>query len=92
MNVVQKIAMMYIVTQLLPKKERNGDIFLYLDKDGDGRLSKNDLLEEYKNIFPVKKTQEIVDKILEIYDIDHSGYINFSGNVIYSNRVFNRNN
>ena len=44
--------MMYIVTQLLDKKERDRlhQIFISLDTNADGKLSREELIEGYKTL------------------------------------------
>ena len=79
---MQKVGLLYIVTQLACKKVKKdlSQAFIYLDKDSDGKLSKNDLLEEYNKI--IEKKDEAIKTVTEIMDnadFDRSGYLEFSG-------------
>ena len=52
--------------------------FKALDKNSDGTLSREELIEGYRNIYGEMADQE-VDKILERVDADGSGEIDYSG-------------
>ena len=76
--------LMHIVTQLLPKKlkKHSKEVFTYLDKNGDGMISRKELLEAYAESFNKKDiTESVVDNIIDALDLDYSGFINFSGNL-----------
>ncbi len=73
---------MYIVTQLLSKKEKDElqQTFAALDKNADGKLSREELIEGYTTIYGNKEQAEKeVQAIMEKADVDHSGYIDYSG-------------
>ena len=73
---------MYIVTQLLSKKEKDElqQTFAALDKNADGKLSRDELIEGYTTIYGDKEqaTRE-VEAIMEKADVDHNGYIEYTG-------------
>ena len=73
---------MYIVTQLLSKKERDElqQTFMALDKNADGKLSREELVEGYTTIYgDVERASKEVDTIMDKVDVDHNGYIDYSG-------------
>ena len=79
--------MSYIVEQIANKEDKNElyNWFVSLDKDGNGILTRDELIEGYSQIFPKareKKVQEEVDKIFDVADRNKSGAINFSDFVI----------
>jgi len=84
---------MYIVTQLMNKKEKDElqQTFMALDKNADGKLSREELVEGYTTIYG-SKDQAIkeVDALMNKVDVDHNGYIDYSGKSLspYSYRVF----
>ena len=50
---LQRAAMMFIVTQLMTKQERDKlqNIFMALDKDGDGKLTHDEMADGYTSFF-----------------------------------------
>lgn len=78
---LQQAALTYIVSQLVSNKEKEElqNIFMKLDKDGNGRLSEEELIEGYKEIFGENyPAEEEVKRILAKIDIDNNGYIELS--------------
>ena len=74
--------MVFISTQLQNKSEeaRLRKIFEKLDLNGDGQLSKEELLHGFKEIFPNdKQAEKEVDRILSEVDMNHNGFIDYSG-------------
>ena len=72
---------MYIGSQLATnqEKEKLRDAYLLIDKDGDGKLSSEDLVEAYRKYFGTDF--EAVSEVVEIMgrlDMDRSGYIDYS--------------
>jgi calcium-dependent protein kinase len=74
------------------EKEELQETFTALDKNADGKLSREELIEGYKKIHGSEgKAKEEVDIIMNNVDADHNGYIDYSGKLRYlTNRVFNR--
>ncbi len=73
---------MYIVTQLLTKKERDElqQTFMALDKNADGKLSRDELIEGYATLYGDReRAMKEVDAIMRKVDVDHNGYIDYSG-------------
>ena len=49
-----------------------------MDEDGDGRLSKEEIMEGYEKFFGKTLNKEDVDKIFELVDLNQNKYIDFS--------------
>ncbi len=72
---------MYIVTQLVGQKEKKEleQTFVALDKNGDGKLSKQELIDGYAVMYgSTKLAAKEVDQIMDNVDVDHNGYIDYS--------------
>jgi len=73
----------FIVTNIA-HKDANDDalkLFKELDSDGDGRLTRNELIDGYRKVYPLRLSKEIedeVDLILAQLDTNNSGSIDFS--------------
>ena len=75
--------MMYIVTQLLDKKERDRlhQILISLDTNADGKLSREGLIEGYKTLHGnEEQARKEVELVMAKIDTDHNGFIDYSGN------------
>lgn len=72
---------MYIVNSLTTKEERNELLksFQQLDSNGDGVLSREELLIGYKKIMGATEAEEEVNKIMAQVDKNNSGSIDYSG-------------
>ena len=53
------------------------EVFKELDKDGDGILTREDIIRGYKTIFKVEDPSDIVEKIMNRVDSDVSGTIDY---------------
>ena len=53
------------------------DVFNALDANGDGKLSREELLEGFAKIYG-KDCEEYVDRIMELADVDCSGFIDYT--------------
>ena len=78
---LQKAAMMFIATQLMSKQERDQlrGVFVALDKNGDGKLTRSELVSGYSRIFRSDSlaTRE-VDEMLKVVDMNDNGEIDYS--------------
>jgi Ca2+-binding EF-hand superfamily protein len=75
--------MMFIVTQLMTNKEKESmrSIFTSLDKNGDGCLTKEELMEGYIQFYGNKeKARAEVESLMANADADNNGKIDYSGN------------
>ena len=70
----------YIGSQLISKseKEKLGKIFKSLDTNGDGKLSKDEIMNGYEEHFGKLLNEDEVDKLFDDVDTDQSGFIDYS--------------
>ncbi len=68
----------YLVHNFIPKEEENKlkNVFLSIDSDFDGKISRNDLRRMLKK-FEINISNEEFQKIIERVDFDNDGYIGF---------------
>jgi calcium-dependent protein kinase len=52
--------------------------FINLDKNGDGKISKSELIEQYRKTMDKDEANEIVTKIMKEVDSNHSGDIDYT--------------
>ena len=72
---------MFIVSQLMTNKEKNNlkDIFTALDKNGDGMLTQEELLEGYKKFYKSEERAKAeVKYLMENADSDNNGTIDYT--------------
>lgn len=76
----------FIASQLLTKNEKENlaKIFKAIDKNGDGKLSKEEILDGYDKFFGKTMDKEDVLKMFDAVDIDKSGFIDYSEFVVAS--------
>ena len=60
------------------EKENLAKIFKEIYKNGDGKLSKEEILDEYDKFYGKTINKEDVLKIFDSVDIDKSGFIEYS--------------
>lgn len=84
---LQEATIAFIVDQLISKEEVNElkKVFIELDKDNDGKLSFQEIVNGYKTIFgsanPEKETREIFDNV----DSDNNGFLSYDGKILNVN-------
>jgi len=84
-NKLKQAILTFIVTQMTSQSEKDElqRTFQSLDKDGNGVLTKEELIDGYKKVFADKNDAELeVRRIIEEVDINHSGYIDFTEFVV----------
>lgn len=52
--------------------------FINIDKNGDGKISKSELIEQYRKTMDKDEANETVEKILKEVDTNHSGDIDYT--------------
>jgi calcium-dependent protein kinase len=77
---LQKAIMTFIASQFLTKEETStlAVTFRKLDKNNDGKLSKEELLEAFIVIHGAESAEEEVLKVFEEADVNQSGFIDYS--------------
>lgn len=77
---LQQATITYLVSQLAQKEDlaELQKAFKALDKNSDGKLSREELIDGYRTIFG-DLAEEEVDKILARVDANGSGEIDYSG-------------
>lgn len=78
-NKIQEAVHTYIASQCLTIEETRElkQLFLRIDLNGDGKLSKEELAEYYFKVMGDQDTAEI-DKIMNDIDTDKSGFVDYS--------------
>ncbi|OMJ82456.1 hypothetical protein SteCoe_16865 [Stentor coeruleus] len=79
-NKLQEAAKLFIITQLMSTKEikEARDIFKELDENGDGKLSRQELIKGYRKFASQKDAEDMVDRIMAAVDTDHNGFIDYN--------------
>ena len=74
----------FIASQLLTKSEKENlaKIFKAIDKNGDGKLSKEENLDGYDEFFGKNMDKNDIEKMFDSVDIDKSGFIDYSEFVV----------
>jgi calcium-dependent protein kinase len=77
---LQHAVLTFIVTQTSNQKDMQELMvtFQKLDSNGDGRISREELLEEYERRMGAVEARQEVAWIMKQIDIDNSGYIEYS--------------
>ncbi|OMJ69612.1 hypothetical protein SteCoe_32610 [Stentor coeruleus] len=77
---LQHAVLTFIASQLINKEESKklAETFRNIDKNGDGKLSKEELLEAYNATMGREEAIEEVEKIMRSVDVNGSGYIDYT--------------
>lgn len=80
-NYIKKAILAFMATQVINNRDKEEllEAFRALDLDGDGILTKEELLKGYNQVFGNSKMKEVeIENILEEADHNFSGKIDFS--------------
>ena len=77
---LKQAAYSFIASQLISKseKDRLSKIFKAIDANGDGKLSKEEILNGYEEHFGKHLDEDELDRLFSSVDIDGSGFIDYS--------------
>ncbi|OMJ70581.1 hypothetical protein SteCoe_31417 [Stentor coeruleus] len=78
-NILKDAIITFVTSQYASLKETKElrEVFLSLDKDGDGKISKEELLEAFKNT--IGEIEEIeIERIMGEIDSDNNGFIDYT--------------
>lgn len=78
-NVLADAIRTFIASQLLANRETREaeSVFVALDLNGDGRLSKEDLVVAYSTLFG-EHSEGVVEEVMTQIDTDNNGYIDYT--------------
>ena len=81
---MQQATFAFIASQLLSKTERDGlaKVFKAFDKNGDGKLSMQEVKEGYLEHYGKVMSDEEVEQMFAAVDTDKSGFIDYSEFVV----------
>lgn len=79
-SILKEAVNTFIITQCISAADIKElrDVFRAMDKNGDGKLSKEELLEEYKKLMEATEAIEQVNKVFNEVDTDNNGFIEYS--------------
>lgn len=74
----------FIATQLISKEDKREleKVFIHFDKNKDGRLSKEEIIQGYEEYYGTQPKLDEIDKLFESVDSDGSGTIDYTEFVI----------
>jgi calcium-dependent protein kinase len=77
---LQQAALTYIVNHLITKEDKNEllELFQQFDKNGDGVLSKDEIIEGYKSYLGEFEAEKEAERIMQEVDMDQSGTIDYN--------------
>ena len=76
---LEQVTIGFITNQLLSKEEKKEmrDIFFKWDKNGDGVLNKEEIIEGYKQVYG-KVDESEIDNMIKSIDLDGNGFIDYN--------------
>lgn len=78
---MQQAVWVFLVSLLASKDEKNDllKIFEKLDLNGDGKLSREELMTGFQNTMDTMEAEQEVNRIMNEVDTNRSGEIDYSG-------------
>ncbi|OMJ70954.1 hypothetical protein SteCoe_30949 [Stentor coeruleus] len=79
-NKLRDAVQTFIATQCISAHDSKAlkEVFKTIDTNGDGKLSKEELLSHYKKVMGDDHAEEEVSQIMKEVDTDNNGYINYT--------------
>lgn len=79
-NKLKQAACVFIASQVISEREKSllTTSFKALDTNNDGRLSRSELMEGFKDLYPDDEAELRVNDLLKNADIDQSGFVEYS--------------
>ena len=76
---LQQLTLAYIVHNLTSKKDCEflREVFITFDESGSGKLTKAQLIKGLNNILPLNEAENEVNRLMDIIDVDGSGFIEY---------------
>eukprot|EP00347_Sterkiella_histriomuscorum_P000514 403375554 len=77
---MQQAALKFLTTHMVSKKEKEElmKVFQVLDKNGDGKLSKEELIQGYSQTMDAQSAEVEMQRIMELADVDLNGKIDYT--------------
>ena len=77
---LKQAVLTFITSQLLNEAEASSlrQVFETLDKNGDGRLSQDELVTAYSRNMSLEEARQAVQSVMQKVDADMNGFINYS--------------
>ncbi|KAL4497962.1 hypothetical protein ABPG72_014819 [Tetrahymena utriculariae] len=77
---LQMATIQYVASHLLSQQEKEelSDLFIHLDTNKDGKLSKEEIFDGYKNLYGEEEAKQISEKIFNEVDVDNNGSIDYN--------------
>lgn len=76
---LQQAALAYIVHNLTKKEDTDylRRVFIYFDNNGDGRLTKDELIKGFSLVLTVEEAEKEANRVMDIIDVDGNGFIEY---------------
>ena len=76
---LQQATLAYIVHNLTKKEDTDNlrTVFIHFDDNGDGRLTKDELIKGLNMILSQEESEKEVNRVMDIIDVDGNGFIEY---------------
>lgn len=76
---LQQATLAYIVHNLTKKEDTDNlrSVFIHFDDNGDGRLTKDELIKGLMSILSEEESEKEVNRVMDIIDVDGNGFIEY---------------